>query len=90
MSGAGVGAVKQVGRVKATRDAGQIGAPMPGVVVDVRVKEGDAVKKGDVLFVLSAMKMESTIVAPSDGTVEALLINSGDNVEAEDLLATLE
>ena len=42
---------------------------MPGVVVDVKVNEGDSVKKGDTLFVLSAMKMESTIVAPQDGVV---------------------
>ena len=63
---------------------------MPGVVVDVKVNEGDSVKKGDTLFVLSAMKMESTIVAPQDGVVKSVLINSGDAVEAEDLLSVLE
>ncbi|KAH8060664.1 pyruvate carboxylase [Aureococcus anophagefferens] len=67
------------------RAADQVGAPMPGVVVAVNVKEGDVVKKGETLFVLSAMKMESTIVAPQDGTVDSILINSGDSVEAEDL-----
>ncbi|KAH8075742.1 pyruvate carboxylase [Aureococcus anophagefferens] len=63
----------------ATRAADQVGAPMPGVVVAVNVKEGDVVKKGETLFVLSAMKMESTIVAPQDGTVDSILINSGDS-----------
>jgi len=85
----GAGGLASLRRAKATRDADQVGAPMPGVVVDVRVKEGDRVKKGDTLFVLSAMKMESTIVAPMDGEIASLLINSGDNVEAEDLLATI-
>ena len=69
---------------------GAVGAPMPGVVVDVKVGEGDVVSKGETLFVLSAMKMESTIVAPAAGTVTSVLCAIGDNIEAEDLLATLE
>ena len=72
----------------AAGDAGA--APMPGVVVDVKVGEGDVVSKGETLFVLSAMKMESTIVAPAAGTVTSVLCAIGDNIEAEDLLATLE
>merc|ERR1719515_568082 len=51
---------------------------------------GDVGSKGETLFVLSAMKMESTIVAPADGTVTSVLCAIGDNIEAEDLLATLE
>ena len=88
LSGEGTSGVS-LARAKATRAADQVGAPMPGVVVAVNVKEGDVVKKGETLFVLSAMKMESTIVAPQDGTVDSILINSGDSVEAEDLLATV-
>ena len=86
---AGPAATSKLVRQKASRDPDQVGAPMPGVVVDVRVKEGDVVSKGETLFVLSAMKMESTIVAPQAGTVDSVLINSGDAVEADDLLATV-
>ena len=74
---------------KAPRRGGDVGAPMPGVVVDVKVGEGDVVSKGETLFVLSAMKMESTIVAPAAGTVTSVLCAIGDNIEAEHLLATL-
>ena len=56
----------------ATGTAGsvKINAPMPGKIVDVKVKVGDAVKKGQTVLVLEAMKMENDIVAPEDGTVE--------------------
>jgi len=70
-------------------DEGAVGSPMPGVVVDVKVHEGAVVKAGETLFVLSAMKMETSIKAPRDGTVKTLLVNSGDNVEGDDLLATI-
>ena len=63
---------------------------MPGVVVDVKVKENDEVKEGETLFILSAMKMETNIKAPVSGTVKRLLINSGDSVEGDDLLASIE
>ena len=86
---AGPAATSKLVRQKASRDPDQVGAPMPGVVVDVRVKEGDVVSKGETLFILSAMKMESTIVAPQAGTVDSVLMNSGDAVEADDLLATV-
>ena len=88
-SGGGAGSARKMRR-KASSSAGDVGAPMPGVVVDVKVGEGDVVSKGETLFVLSAMKMESTIVAPAAGTVTSVLCAIGDNIEAEDLLATLE
>jgi len=88
-SGGGVSGAQKMRR-KASSSLDDVGAPMPGVVVDVKVEEGVIVKKGETLFVLSAMKMESTIVAPRDGTVTAVLCAIGDNLEAEDLLATLE
>ena len=55
---------------------------MPGNILDVKVANGSAVKAGDVLVVLEAMKMENDIVAPQDGTVAAINVNKGDSVEA--------
>lgn len=69
---------------------GHIGAPMPGVVVDVKVKEGNVIQAGEPLFVLSAMKMETSIKAPISGTVKRVLINMGDKIEADDLMADIE
>lgn len=58
-----------------------IDAPMPGAILEVAVKEGDEVKKGDTLLILEAMKMENVIKAPTDCTVTAVAIKPGDNVE---------
>ena len=62
-------------------DAGRLTAPMPGKIVAVHVKEGDAVKRGAALLVLEAMKMEHTITAPADGVIERLRYKVGDQVE---------
>ncbi len=64
-------------------------APMPGTIVRVNVKVGDAVKKGDVLVVLEAMKMENDICAPTDGTVAAVAVSQGASVAADEVLVTL-
>ena len=62
-------------------------APMPGKVVSFAVKAGDAVKKGQALAVMDAMKMEHTIAAPADGVVAELLYAPGDQVvEGAELL----
>ncbi len=61
--------------------AGSLSAPMPGKIVRVEVKAGMAVKKGDPLVALEAMKMEHVIVAPADGVVEAVNCSQGDQVE---------
>ncbi len=55
-------------------------SPLPGVIIEVSVKEGQAVKAGQKVAVLEAMKMENEIQAPSDGTVTAILVNKGDSV----------
>lgn len=58
-----------------------ISSPMPGTIVSVDVKVGQGVKKGDILVVLEAMKMENEIMAPHDAQVAAVLVNKGDSVE---------
>ena len=75
----------------ATGTAGsvKINAPMPGKIVDVKVKVGDAVKKGQTVLVLEAMKMENDIVAPEDGTVASINAAVGSAVEAGETIATL-
>ncbi|HNY20221.1 MAG TPA: biotin/lipoyl-binding protein [Flexilinea sp.] len=55
-------------------------APIPGVIQEVLVKEGQTVKKGDVLFVLEAMKMKNNILANRDGTVATINVHKGDSV----------
>ena len=64
-------------------------APMPGKILGVKAAVGQAVKKGDVVVVLEAMKMENEIVAPSDGTVASVNVSAGDSVEARATLVTL-
>ena len=67
----------------------QITAPMPGTILDVKVSAGQAVKSGDVLMILEAMKMENEIMAPHDGTVTAVSVSKGASVESGALLCTI-
>lgn len=67
----------------------KVNAPMPGKILSVKVNEGQAVKKGEVVLVLEAMKMENEVVAPEDGTIASINCSAGDSVEAGDVLATL-
>ena len=67
----------------------KINAPMPGKILSVKLQPGAAVKKGDVIMILEAMKMENEIPASQDGTIASINVNAGSSVEAGDLLATL-
>ena len=64
-------------------------APMPGNILSVNVKDGASVKKGDVLMILEAMKMENEIMAPVDGTVSAVSVTKGQTVETGALLCVI-
>lgn len=67
----------------------KISAPMPGKILSIKANAGQAVKKGDVILVFEAMKMENEIVAPQDGTVASVNVAVGDQVEAGAVIATL-
>jgi biotin carboxyl carrier protein len=69
--------------------ANTVAAPLPGTIVDVKVSVGQAVKRGDVLFVLEAMKMENDIPAAADGTVTAIQVQKGSSVNSGDVLCAL-
>ncbi|XP_070180622.1 pyruvate carboxylase, mitochondrial-like isoform X2 [Littorina saxatilis] len=69
---------------------GSVGAPMPGEVVDIKVKEGDTVEKGQAILVLSAMKMEMVVAAPMSGTVKLLAVTPKMKLEGDDLLMEIE
>lgn len=64
----------------------ELKAPMPGLIVDVRVQPGQAVQKGDALLVLEAMKMENILKAPADGIVGSIKVNLRDNVQKGQVL----
>ncbi len=64
-------------------------ASVPGKIIRLEKAVGDAVKSGDTVLILEAMKMEIPVVAPEDGTISAILVSPGDAVESGDMLATL-
>lgn len=72
-----------------TAGAKTVAAPMPGNILKVNVKAGQSVKKGDVLMILEAMKMENEIMAPSDAVVSSVSVSAGSTVEAGAVLCTL-
>lgn len=79
-----------VRRKAGVNDPSEIGSPMPGVIVGLKVKEGDIIKEGDPLATLSAMKMETVIPATASGVVKHVAVNVGDKVEGDDLLIEIE
>ena len=73
----------------AASGANKVTAPMPGTVLQVKVSQGQSVKKGDVICVLEAMKMENDIPAPCDGVVASVNVQKGASVAAGDVLASI-
>lgn len=68
----------------------QVGAPMPGTVIDIRVKQGEKIEKGTPLVILSAMKMETVVQSPVAGVIKTIEVSMGSKLDAEDLIITLE
>jgi len=77
---------KEVKKAQPVSNGESITAPMPGTITNILVKEGDNVKKGQVLAILEAMKMENEIVAPHDGAVKAISVDKGQNVNPGETL----
>jgi len=73
----------------APEGAVKITAPMPGTILDIMVKTGDQVKRGDVLLILEAMKMENEIVSPQDGVIASVNTSKGESVNSGDLLVSI-
>ena len=69
---------------------GSVGAPMPGVILDIKVKVGDRVERQQPLVVLSAMKMEMIVQSPLDGVVKNVAVERGMKLEGDDLLMDIE
>ena len=72
-----------------TANGTQVKAPMPGSIVAIKASVGQAVKAGDVLVVLEAMKMENDITAPADGTVKEIVVTKGTTVNTDDVLVII-
>lgn len=83
-------AVSAPASVPAASGSVKVEAPMSGKILAVKANAGQAVRKGDVLVVLEAMKMENDIVAPQDGTVASINVTVGQQVESGEAIATLQ
>ena len=76
-------------KAAAPAGAATVEAPMPGKILNIKVSEGQAVKFGEVVVIMEAMKMETEIVAPADGTVSKILVKAGDSVDTGAALVAL-
>lgn len=76
--------------VASTGGAGAVVSPMPGVILDIKVKEGDSVSEGQTVIILEAMKMENEIVSEFTGTVSAIRVKKGDTVDTDAVLVEIK
>jgi biotin carboxyl carrier protein len=70
----------------ASNKVNNVKAPMPGLIIDLKIKVGDAVKQGDSLMILEAMKMENILKSPGEGIVKTVKVKKGDSVEKGQVL----
>jgi glutaconyl-CoA/methylmalonyl-CoA decarboxylase subunit gamma len=68
----------------------KISSPMPGVILQIKKSAGDSIKKGDIVFILEAMKMENEILAPFDGVISQITTVNGASVNTGDILAVMQ
>lgn len=73
-----------------TKQVNQINAPMPGLILEINVKEGQEVKEDDPLLILEAMKMENVITSPREGIIKSVNVNKADTVDKNTLLIEFE
>lgn len=76
--------------IPTSKDQNIIKAPMPGTINDIKIKEGDIVKKGEIILILEAMKMENEIMAPQDGIVANIKASKGAAVNLGEVLVVLK
>jgi Acetyl/propionyl-CoA carboxylase, alpha subunit len=69
---------------------GEMKAHLPGTIIEIFVKEGQEVKKGDLLLIHEAMKMQNRVVAPFDGTIKSVNVISGEKIKKGDLMLSLD
>ena len=73
-----------------TQKINEVKAPMPGLVLDIKVSEGDSIESGDPIFILEAMKMENILKSPAEGVIKKVMVNKGDAVEKNEILLIFE
>ena len=68
----------------------EVPSPIQGQVTNIKVKVGDKVRKGDVLLIIEAMKLENEVVSPFEGQIAEILVTKGQNVKAKETIITIE
>ncbi len=76
--------------LSSTKDVGMIEAPMPGLILDINVRVGQAVNEDDPLLILEAMKMENVITSPRDGIIKTVNVKKGEAVDKKNILIEFE